>query len=98
RASGRSFAAVVRAIRNIGDAGLTRAVSAAEILAARLHTVPDDRHLALMASWCERVDRALERVERVRRTADRDIERLVVVVEADFAHFHGSSTVHGTCR
>src|SRR6185295_12663816 len=41
----------------------------------------------------ERVDRALEAVERVGFSGDHDLEALVVVVTADFAAGHGDTSV-----
>src|SRR4051812_35825542 len=72
------------------DARLLRAVGAAEEAAvARLQAVADDRHAAVVAARGELVDGALERIERVRLTVLRDLERLVVVVAAAVAGSHG---------
>ncbi len=72
----------------VGDARLTGAVRAAEVLAARLHAVADDGDLTVLTMWGERLDRTLERIEDVRGSTDRDFERLVVRVAAAFTGLH----------
>src|SRR5689334_2840589 len=62
RYSGRG-GLVRSAIGDVLDPGLAGAVRAAEVLAARLDAVTDDRHLAMQATRREHLDRALERVE-----------------------------------
>src|SRR5262249_45221205 len=57
----------------------------------RLHAVADDPAAAVVAARGEGVDRALEAVERVGGAVDH-LERLVVVVAADFAARHGRSS------
>ena len=82
---------IVDAIDDLGDAGLTCAVSAAEVLTARFHAVTDDRHLAVIAPRGERVDCACERIEHVGGPTDRDLERLVVGVAAALASLHAQA-------
>src|SRR6266436_6628656 len=65
-------------------AGLVRAVSAAVDAAVLLRPVADDAAAAVGALRRERLDGALEAVERVRGASHRDLERLVVLVSADF--------------
>lgn len=77
------------AVQHIADAGLARAMRTAEVLAARLHAMADDRHLAVVAARREHVDGALKRVEDVRGPADLELECLVVGVAAALAVFHG---------
>src|SRR5205085_10451837 len=78
--------------RAIGDATLTRhsrAVRAAEEEAPRLDPMPDDFATAMGAHGCELVNCTLEAVEDVRLARRDDLERLVVVIAADFASRHG---------
>ena len=65
-----------------------RAVDAAEDLAFFLHAVADDPTAAARAAWRERVDGAFEAVEGVALSAEDHLERLVVVVSADFTLSH----------
>src|SRR4051812_10279278 len=60
------------------------AVSAAEHAIADLEAVADDAAVAMAALWGEGVDRALEGIEEVGFAAQRDLERLVVFVSANF--------------
>src|SRR5262245_48187853 len=77
-----------RAIIDVLDAVLPRAVRAAEVLAARLEAVADDRHLAVHAARCEDVNRTLERIEDVSGASDLELERLVVGIAAALAVLH----------
>ena len=81
-------AAVGSSIGYLGDALLTCAVCTAEVLTTRLHAGADDRHLAVIAAWRERVDGARERIEHVGRPTDRNFKRLVVGVAAALASLH----------
>src|ERR671922_655046 len=70
-------------------ARLARAVRAAVHRRAGLVSVPDDRAAAVVASRRDRVDRALEGVERAWRAArDADLHSPVVLVPADLAGRH----------
>jgi len=89
----RSFSA----IRDLGDAFLARTMCAAEVLAARLHALPDDRHLAVKAPRREYVDRAGKGIKHMGRAADRDLERLVVGVAASLAGLHALDAVQVEC-
>lgn len=81
-------AAVGSAVGYLGDALLTCAVCTAEVLTARLHARADDRHLAVIAAWRERVDGAGEGIEHVGRPTDRNFKRLVIGVAAALASLH----------
>src|SRR5688572_24462592 len=70
------------------DARALRTVLAAVEVAARLHAVPDDAHTAGIAARRQRLDRALEAVERMGLAIHPDLERLVVVVTAQLALRH----------
>src|SRR5687768_17259952 len=72
------------------DARLLGAVVAAVEVAVRLEAVPEDTDAAVRARRRERVRRALEAVEHVPLPRHRHLERLVVVVPADFAPGHGN--------
>jgi hypothetical protein len=52
-------------VRDLADSGHARAVSAAEEASIRLHAVADDLDTAVLASWGEGMDRALEAIEGV---------------------------------
>src|SRR5688572_7619776 len=65
--------------------GQASAARAAVEGALRLDAVADHATLAMCARRRERVDRALERIERVPRSVDQDLEALVVVVPAGVA-------------
>jgi hypothetical protein len=65
------------------------AVVAAVERAALLEPVADDPDAAVLAGRRERVDRALEAVERVRFAVHRDLKCLVVLVTAGLAGRHG---------
>src|SRR4051794_2390003 len=73
------------------DAAHFGAMVAAVHLAAGFDAVADDVAIAVMAFRRQRVDRALETVERVTFTLRDDLERFFVVVAAYFAACHGSS-------
>src|SRR5689334_8797720 len=94
--SGRRDALVGRTVQDLLDALLAGAVRAAEELAARLEPVADDRHLAVEAARRDGLDRALERVEHVRRSPDRELERLVVRIAARLTGLHGHC--RGRCK
>jgi hypothetical protein len=56
--------------------------------AVRLDTVADDPAVAMAANWRELLDRALEAVERVRRSGGYDLECHRVVVSTHLAFCH----------
>jgi len=78
----RSFARLVRsdAVFQVGDPFRLCAVRAAEDLPIGLDSVPDDAAAAMNAARCERVDRTFKAVKGPRRSRQRHLERLVVVV------------------
>src|SRR4051812_11790673 len=98
RASRVCAVAVRRAVPDLFDSRGARAVRTAEVLPARFHALPDDRHLAVKAAWRERVDRALEAVEDVDSSSDRDLEGLVVLVAAALALLHAPARLQGEVR
>src|SRR5919199_4228874 len=71
---------------------------AAEHPPAGLDAVADDLAPAVLAGRCHRVDRALERVERVGLAPTLDRHRLVVVVAADLACRHGACATRAAPR
>src|SRR5438105_15826624 len=76
--------------------GLAGAVRAAIRLSVRFETVTQDAAIAMRAARRERLDRAFEAVEGMRRAAaHRDRNGLVVLVSADFAALHWESP---SCR
>jgi hypothetical protein len=66
---------------------------AAKHIAVALQTMPNDPHAARVASRRQCMNGAFEAVKGVLFTAEFDQQRLVVVVPADFARSHASSTV-----
>src|SRR5688500_6118575 len=84
-----------RALRPVAQpvlAGLAGAVHAAVDLAVALHAVADDLAVAVRAARGEGVDGAFEGVEGVPLARHLHLEGLVVVVAADLADRHGSSS------
>src|SRR5688572_15335073 len=77
--------------------GRLRAMCAAIELVAGLHPVPDDLHAAELAVGRDRLYGALHAVENMRPAALDHLERLVIVVAADFAFHIGTSlaVAHG---
>ncbi len=71
------------------------ATGAAVESAAMLDTVPYDLAAAMGADRGQGVDRALERVERVRPAIQRHGEGLVVIIAADLALRHWSTSRAG---
>ena len=65
--------------------GSTRAMNAAEDLSVGFNAVSHDPAIAMRANRGERVDRALEAVERGVLPANHNSERLVIFVFANFA-------------
>jgi hypothetical protein len=63
---------------------------AAEHLAVGLDPVPNHAAFAVRALGRQRMNRAFEAVEHVSRPAGDDLERLVVVVSANFANCHSA--------
>src|SRR5215211_1026189 len=80
--------AVSGPVAELRDAFLRGAVRAAEHAPVALHAVADDPAATVAADGREGMDRALEAVERVSRSVDRDLKRLVVVVPANVANGH----------
>ncbi len=77
------------AVLRFGRAGHTGAVGAAVERAVHLDTVADDLYAAVLAGWGERVNRALEAVERTwLLTGHGDLEGFVVLVTAQVALGH----------
>ncbi len=87
----RSHYSAVRrsgAILQLRFAGLARAVDAAEDLSVSFNAVPDDPAVAMRANWRQRMDGALEAVERVVFSADDYFKRLVIFIFTNFACSH----------
>ena len=67
-----------------------------------LDAVPDDAAAAIVASRCERLDRAFETVEHVTLLSDHDFHRLVVLVAAHLTlghvHLRGQTPSSPTLR
>ncbi len=63
-------------------------VCATIVVPARLDSVPQDLAVAVVALGCERVNGALEAVENMPATREKDLEGLVVVVSADLTDRH----------
>jgi hypothetical protein len=77
---------------------LAGAVCAAEELAVRLETVPQDPALTVFADRSDPLGRAFEAVEDVKRSRRTYLERHLVVIAAYFAYRHRRLTpraVHG---
>jgi hypothetical protein len=77
-----------RAIAHLGFARVLRAMRATEEFAVSFHAVTDDLAVTVAAFRRERVNGALETVEHMGCVVLNDLERLVVVVAADFARGH----------
>ena len=76
------------AIFQLRFAGLASAVDAAEDFSVSFNAVPDDPAVAMRANRRQRVDRALEAVERMVLPANDHFKRLVIFVFANFACSH----------
>ena len=76
------------AIFQLSFAGLTGAVDTAEDLSVGFDTVSHNPAVAMRANRRQRVDRALEAVERVVLPANDHFKRLVIFVFANFACSH----------
>jgi hypothetical protein len=63
-------------------------MNAAEDLAVSFNAVPDNPAVAVRANRRQRMDRALEPVERVVRPVNDHFKRLVVFIFANFACSH----------
>ena len=63
-------------------------MNAAEDFSVGFHTVPNDSTIAMRADWCQRVDRALETIERVMLAGYDHFKRLVIFIFANFACSH----------
>lgn len=78
------------AILQSADALLLRAKRATEHNASlTLGSVPDDPAATMVAGWGEGVNGALKTVEGMAAAAHRHLERLVVLIAANFAGTHG---------
>src|ERR671921_340209 len=85
-------------IRRAAHARRLRAVRAAEHPLAGLDAVADDLAPAVLARRGHRVDRALERVERVRLAPALDRHGLVVLVATELACRHGARATRAAGR
>jgi hypothetical protein len=65
-----------------------RAVDAAEDLSVGFNAMPDNPAVAVRANRSQRVDRALEAVERVALSTNHYFKRFVIFVFANFACSH----------
>jgi hypothetical protein len=63
-------------------------MNAAENFTAGFHAVPKDSTIAMRADWSQRVDRALEAIERVMLAGYDHLKRLVIFIFANFACSH----------
>ena len=63
-------------------------MNAAEDFSVGFHPVPNDSTIAMRADWCQRVDRALEAIERVMLAGYDHFKRLVIFIFANFACSH----------
>ena len=63
-------------------------MDATKDLSVGFHTVTDDSALAVRTNRCQRVDRALETIERVMLAGYDHFKRLVIFVFANFACSH----------
>src|SRR5437660_6388254 len=66
---------------------------AAKACPVRFDPVPEDPAAAMIARRRQRLDGAFEAVKRMRLAVHDDVERLVVVVPAGFALWHGSAPI-----
>jgi len=76
------------AIFQLRSAAFTRAVPSAEILSFSFNAVPDNPAIAMRANRRQRVDGALEAVERVVLPANDHFKRLVIFVVANLTCCH----------
>jgi hypothetical protein len=67
-------------------------VGAAEHLAVLLESVTEYPAAAVAAHWCDTLRRTLEAVERIRATLVPNLECFVVVIAAEVASRHQSSS------
>jgi hypothetical protein len=82
----------IGSIRQIAATTVPRTVRTTVESAIGLETVPHDAAIAMLARRGQRMDRAFETVEGMGTSTLYDLEGLVVVVTADFADGHGSSS------
>jgi hypothetical protein len=68
-----------------------RAMGAAEIRSVGFDTVANDRYAAMLALRRERFDRAFKTVKRMRLPVKSDLQRLVVIISANFAFWHNKN-------
>ena len=76
------------AVLQLRCAGRACAVDTTEDFSVRFDAVADDTAIAVRANRRQRVDCALEAIERVTLSAHDDFKRLVIIVLADFAFRH----------
>jgi hypothetical protein len=79
---------VLNAVFQLRFARTAGAVDAAEDLPDCLHAMSDDSAVAMRTNRRQRVDRALEAVERVMLAGNDHLKRLVIFVFANFACSH----------
>jgi hypothetical protein len=70
--------------------GFAGAMRAAVKVVSDLNAVTDDATITMLTNRREHVDRAFERVERVRLSVEDDVKSAFVGISAVFAGFHGS--------
>lgn len=70
--------------------GLTGAMRAAVKVVPDLNAVTDDATIAVLTNRREHMNRAFERIERVRLAVEDDVEGALVGISAVFTGFHGS--------
>src|SRR5207237_880107 len=70
------------------DSAHVRAVGAAVVMTGRLDSVSDDLAMAVLALGGQSMNRALETVEDVTASGERDFEGLVVIVSTDLTDWH----------
>src|SRR4051812_13528220 len=73
------------AVLHLRGAFLRRAMGAAEDLVVLLHSMTDDAASAVRAARSQALDGALEAVEQMGLAVEGHLERLVVLIAADFA-------------
>src|SRR3954466_3740919 len=84
----RSDAPYLSAVLQLRCAGRACAINTTEDLSLRFDAVANYAAIAVWTNGCQRVDCALETIERVTLSAHDDFKGLVVIVPADFAFRH----------
>ena len=85
------FHARSRPVTNSGYSAVPSAMGTTKNLAVGFHSMSDDPAAAVGANRRQRVNGTLEAVEDVHAAVKVNLERLVVVVAADFTGCHGDS-------